>query len=1007
MSEPKLITPLLDNYLMGAPISDSRGVRCCPAILKETEQKFIVKVISVPASQVQLEALLLSGAYPNAEAAAKYFKDLADDITGEAALLQKLSRLEGFHSYADWQIEPMEDGTGYDVYLLAEYSMTLERYMRRSGLTHLNAVNLGLDLCAALSVCRRNGHLYVDLKPDNIVISENRGYLIGDIGFISLNSLKYASLPEKYRSAYTAPEIQDAYSALNTTVDTYAVGMILYQVFNDGQLPVAGEELAPPAYAEAEMAQIILKACAADPADRWQDPQEMGQALVSYMQRNTVNDTPIVPVIADEEPVIPEEPADEISEEIAEDAAIPVADPEEPEVPVEAPAEPAVEVKVEETDDPIVDEPAPVEEAVEIPAESEEIVEPPADAEPADADPEQIAIEGFLFADEEVPEELPEGELTDEVSSMLAQADELIAHKAPDPVVAPEPIEVPMPEPIVPEPEPEAVDAEADAAAAPVEDTPAEEIPAEDTPEEVPPADEEEDEAAAPVPVLKRPGCLIAEVIALLLLIAAIFAGVHFYNNYYLQNVSAVTPYGEEDWLTVTLDTEIDNSLLTVVCTDTYGNRLTQGVKNNTATFTSLPSGATYKITVEIDGFHQLTGTTTATYTTATQTNVVSFTAITGETDGSAILNFSVPGDSSSWLIEYSAEGEETRTVACNGHMATVTGLTVGKTYTFRLVSLDTLYVVGTDTVELTASEVVYAENLAIHGFSGGVLTADWAVSNGSDVESWTVRCYNSAGYNETFTVYEPAIAIENLDITQAYTLEVKAQGMTVSRRADISANSVTFKDILLDNSTPGQLVITWTYEGTAPAEGWQLAYTIDGSEAVTVVCEKNTCTLTELVPGASYSIRFLFPADVTVFAKEATFVAPAAEPFTGYTVTADDITVRMCRKPDKDNWIYSDVAKDGYVTEFAADEKAGFVLRLTKEYVTSPDMIDVLFVIRDDSGAVIDTAVYKSSWTDLWYRGYCELDLPVLPAEPGSYTAEIYFNGDYVTAAPIAFTVT
>ena len=53
LSEPKLISPLLDNFLMGDPISDHHGVRCCPAIIKDTDNRFIVKIISIPASQVQ------------------------------------------------------------------------------------------------------------------------------------------------------------------------------------------------------------------------------------------------------------------------------------------------------------------------------------------------------------------------------------------------------------------------------------------------------------------------------------------------------------------------------------------------------------------------------------------------------------------------------------------------------------------------------------------------------------------------------------------------------------------------------------------------------------------------------------------------------------------------------------------------------------------------------------------------------------------------------------------
>ena len=47
MSDPKLISPLLDGFAMGSPISDHDGVRCCPAMRKENEDKYIVKIISL------------------------------------------------------------------------------------------------------------------------------------------------------------------------------------------------------------------------------------------------------------------------------------------------------------------------------------------------------------------------------------------------------------------------------------------------------------------------------------------------------------------------------------------------------------------------------------------------------------------------------------------------------------------------------------------------------------------------------------------------------------------------------------------------------------------------------------------------------------------------------------------------------------------------------------------------------------------------------------------------
>ena len=47
MSEPKLISPMLDNFAMGGPISDHDGVRCCPAMRNDSSERYIVKIISV------------------------------------------------------------------------------------------------------------------------------------------------------------------------------------------------------------------------------------------------------------------------------------------------------------------------------------------------------------------------------------------------------------------------------------------------------------------------------------------------------------------------------------------------------------------------------------------------------------------------------------------------------------------------------------------------------------------------------------------------------------------------------------------------------------------------------------------------------------------------------------------------------------------------------------------------------------------------------------------------
>lgn len=1025
MSEPKLISPLLDGFVMGDPISNHDGVRCCPAMQVDSDKKYIVKVISIPASQVKVDALLLTGAFGDADSAAAYFKDLSEGVVEEAVLLQRLSRLEGFLPYENWQVVPMDEGeVGYDVYLTGSYRMTLERYARRETMTHLSAVNLGLDLCAALTVCRRSGYLYVDLKPENVCVCDDHEFRISDLGFIKLDSLAYASLPERYLSSYTAPEIADAYSALNDTMDVYAAGMILYQIYNGGELPFEGrapaEPLSAPQYADADMAQIILKACDPNPEVRWADPLQMGQALVTYMQSNSVNDTPIVVPATEEipeilveepeEPEVDEEPSTEdviaevdealdsvgVTEEMQAAYAAPAVE-EAPEEPVteeteaeEIPEETAEEELAEES----VEDEASEEDAEEESCEADED-ESAAEAAAEDAPAEEETADDVVAEEETnldaeaaaIQEELG---VSEEVSQMLAQAEDLIAHETPEGVVAPEPVEI-----TVPAPEEEESEA--------IEEVPAaeEEVPAEEEVLTVMEADDEEEvEEAEQTPKKSRKGWLAA-VLAVLLAAVIGVSGYLFYQHYYLQTVLAINLTGTEDRLTVQLNTQVSDELLTVLCTDTYGNTIRKSVVNGIATFQDLKPSTRYKISVEISGFHKLIGATTGVHVTSDQTSIVSFTAATGTEDGSVILNFTVQGpDTGEWKVIYSAEGEEERSLTFSGRMVTLTGLTIGKEYTFRLEPTTPLYMVGEDTITYTASAIVYAEDLAIQGFRGNAMTVTWKAPENVTVSKWVVRCYNDVGFDKTITTEDTTAVFEELDSSSAYTVEVNAAGMTLGTRAFVSANSVSITGIQVDDSNRNQLSVNWSFEGNAPEGGWLLLYSVDGNEAQQVVkCTENNGVIAPIVPGSRYTIAIQPANGSTVFGGTYTYEAPAAQVFSGYLLTAANMHFSMCKTPAKADWTQYDVPAADYTTTFAVGSNASFAVYLNHEYNTSPDIIVTLFVIRDAEGKIVSTATQSRTWTSMWYRGFGRINIPALPQAPGNYTVEIYFNGTSVTS--------
>lgn len=1000
MSQPKMISPMLDNFIMGGAMSEHHGVNCYPAIENETGDRYIVKVISVPATSAQLDALLLTGAYPDRESALAYFKDIADGVMTEIDTLEKLTELEGFIAYTACQIEPKESADGFDIYLLGTYKRTLQKHFKRHSFTHLDALNLGLDLCAALSVCRRLGYLYVDLKPSNVFVTDQRLFRIGDLGFMRLDSLKYASVPEKYISTYTPPEIRDAFSALNTTMDVYAAGLILYQTYNNGELPFnteiqPGDPLPAPLYADYEMSEIILKACAPNPEDRWQDPTQMGQAIISYMQRNGAADTPIVPMPVPEPVPEPETQQEEAvaSDIITEDIEInPSNDtPADEDLII---AENAVEditplsedIAVSETDATADDTQEDSEEA----ETNDESVDADLIAEQDEAVEERFSddYEEDFDTDEEIP-------LTQEVSEMLNQADELASMDVPEPVVVPDHVEVPVPEIAAAE---EQEDEDAAQCEETVEDTSLEN----DDVVAVSEVSEEEDpsDASAAKRHWLRNTLLAVAILALLV------GGFFFYKHYYLLPIEYIAVEGNMDNLTVYVTSEIDETLLTVVCADTYGNKIPAPVIDGKAEFTGLVPNTAYTIKVTAKGFHRLTGNAKTAYSTPIQSNVVQFNAVTGTTDDSAILSFTVEGPNvDKWTVLYSADGEEEKSATFTSHMVTLTGLTVGKEYTFQLVPDGDLYVAGQSTITFTPRSLIMAENLRVTSCVNNTLSVKWDVPEGDVVTNWSVHCFNDS-YNKTIITTETSATFPDLDHTDGYTVEVKAAGMSVGQTTTVSANSITAENFTIDTTDPTRLAFSWVLNQNIPDEGWFLRYTIVGIDNTeTIPCSTNTVTIAPVIPNATYKVQVEDIKGNVLLGSENVIKTGAPVTFThefaNFTAQPSDLEFAMVKTPNRQNWGRYDLNAGDYRTTYAVGEYASFLVRFDKLTSAPNEEVTIQFVTRNQQGEVIHSGVQVNTWKDMWPLTYCKLNAPAMPGTAGEYTMEVYFNGMLVHEQP------
>ena len=321
LAELKLVSPLLSNMEVVSCISARGAVSVYLVKSTKTAQTYILKHISVPESQKQVDALLFTGAASSTEDAQKYYEQVVTDYREELETLEQLAASPNLDCFRSYQIEPKEDGVGFDIYLLAEHRTTLSEYLADNAITHLCAVNLAMDLCSALVDLRAAGLVHRDVKPGNIYLNSQGHFVLGDLGIAKIEELKYCSMPENMLSSYSAPEVFSLVGSIEPTTDIYSVGLILYRIYNGNHAPfedertsakaadklrITGKDLPAPMYADYEMAEIIHKACAFKPEDRYQDPNEMKQALVEYMKRNQSDDTLIVPPISGEiEPVDP------------------------------------------------------------------------------------------------------------------------------------------------------------------------------------------------------------------------------------------------------------------------------------------------------------------------------------------------------------------------------------------------------------------------------------------------------------------------------------------------------------------------------------------------------------------------------------------------------------------------------------------------------------------------------------------------------------------------------
>lgn len=256
-----------------------------------------LKVITVPRSDEELQGALSEGmTHAQAES---YFYSVVEDIVREFAIMAKLKATANVVSYEDHAVIRHEDGIGWDILIRMELLTPVLTNAYAHPMARRDVIRLGIDICHALELCQKYNIIHRDIKPENIFVSENGNYKLGDFGIARTIERTTSGLSKKGTYNYMAPEVYHG-GEYGFNVDIYSLGIVLYRLLNRNRIPflpqppapirfedrdnalvrrMSGEPLPRPYYAEGRLAEIVARACAFNPRDRYSSPAQMRREL--------------------------------------------------------------------------------------------------------------------------------------------------------------------------------------------------------------------------------------------------------------------------------------------------------------------------------------------------------------------------------------------------------------------------------------------------------------------------------------------------------------------------------------------------------------------------------------------------------------------------------------------------------------------------------------------------------------------------------------------------------
>lgn len=299
--------PFWNSWYIDGVIGEGSYGSVYRIVREEFGQKYYsaLKIISTPKNRSELKQALMEGM--SESDAQEYFKSKAEEIYKEIIMMAKLKGKSSIVSYEDHQVVERKNGEiGYDILIRMELLKGLNDYVMSKTLDIPEIVRMGKEICQGLVICQNNGIMHRDIKPDNIFVTRDKEFKLGDFGIArKMESLEHGfTIRGTYE--YMAPEVYHG-EEYDGRVDIYSLGIVLYMFLNKKKTPFlptdttrinhnmrqealkqrfSGDQMDTPLLAGEELSYVVMKAIAYEPDARFQSAKDFLSALEAIKEED-------------------------------------------------------------------------------------------------------------------------------------------------------------------------------------------------------------------------------------------------------------------------------------------------------------------------------------------------------------------------------------------------------------------------------------------------------------------------------------------------------------------------------------------------------------------------------------------------------------------------------------------------------------------------------------------------------------------------------------------------